>query len=64
MKARMRLPPPPPCHTVQIVLEGAAYGWGDADEPPTVAGVDLELVKGQRLVLIGPNGAGKPYCSA
>jgi ABC-type Mn2+/Zn2+ transport system ATPase subunit len=60
----MRLPPPPPCHTVQIVLEGAAYGWGDADEPPTVAGVDLELVKGQRLVLIGPNGAGKPYCSA
>ncbi|CAN0018833.1 unnamed protein product [Pylaiella littoralis] len=56
-RAKMRLPTPPACHTKQIELVGASFGWGDA--PPTATGVNLKLEKGQTLAILGPNGAGK-----
>ncbi|CAN0063074.1 unnamed protein product, partial [Ectocarpus sp. 12 AP-2014] len=56
-RAKMRLPTPPACHTNQIELKGASFGWGDA--PPTATGVNLKLEKGQTLAILGPNGAGK-----
>ncbi|CAM9810216.1 unnamed protein product, partial [Ectocarpus fasciculatus] len=56
-RAKMKLPTPPACHTNQIELKGASFGWGDA--PPTATGVNLKLEKGQTLAILGPNGAGK-----
>eukprot|EP00752_Nemacystus_decipiens_P011899 g10551.t1 len=56
-RAKMRLPPPPSCHTTQIELKNASFGWGDA--PPTATGVNLKLERGQTLAILGPNGAGK-----
>lgn len=56
-RAKMRLPPPPACHTKQIELKNASFGWGDA--PPTATGLNLKLEKGQTLAILGPNGAGK-----
>eukprot|EP00903_Cladosiphon_okamuranus_P014012 g13030.t1 len=56
-RAKMKLPPPPSCHTKQIELKNASFGWGDA--PPTATGVNLKLEKGQTLAILGPNGAGK-----
>ena len=56
--AKFTLPKPPPCHTDMLKLQGAAFGW-DQNKPPLVSGVNLQLSKGNTLVVRGPNGAGK-----
>ncbi|CAN0202767.1 unnamed protein product [Ascophyllum nodosum] len=56
-KAKIKLPTPPPCHNKQVELVNATFGWDGA--PPTAAGVNLKLEKGQTVAILGPNGAGK-----
>lgn len=55
--AKIKLPTPPPCHTTQVQLVDASFGWGDA--PPTATDVNFKLEKGQTMAILGPNGAGK-----
>ncbi len=39
-----------------MALEGITHAYG---ETPVYRGLDLEIERGQRIVLVGPNGAGK-----
>mmetsp|Transcript_68322 Transcript_68322/g.222190 ORF Transcript_68322/g.222190 Transcript_68322/m.222190 type:complete len:285 (+) Transcript_68322:69-923(+) len=52
------LPPPPPPPDVLIRLDGASFGFDDA-EATTLTNVNLELRPGMKLLLLGPMGSGK-----
>jgi ATP-binding cassette subfamily F protein 3 len=64
---RLEIPPsvkhihftfPPPPHCVQRVLlaEGLGKKYGQTD---VFSGINLEVVRGEKIVFVGPNGAGK-----
>jgi ATP-binding cassette subfamily F protein 3 len=53
---RIRLPEAPRSGSVVMRLADVRYGYG---ERPIYDGLDLELVRGERIALVGPNGAGK-----
>lgn len=53
---RLRLPEPPRSGERVLALSGIHKRYG---ELPLYAGVDLELLRGERVALVGPNGAGK-----
>lgn len=42
-------------------MQGAEVGWGAAGQgrDPLLTGVDLKVMKGERVLVLGPNGAGK-----
>ena len=42
-------------------MQGGEVGWGAAGEgrDPLLAGIDLKVMKGERVLVLGPNGAGK-----
>jgi ATP-binding cassette subfamily F protein 3 len=53
---RIRLPEPPRSGQVVARLDGVGFSYG----PKVVySGLDLELHRGDKVVLVGPNGAGK-----
>jgi len=53
---RIKLPEPPRSGQVVAKLENLGFSYG----PKVVyAGLDLEIERGDRVVLVGPNGAGK-----
>jgi ATP-binding cassette subfamily F protein 3 len=53
---RIRLPEPPRSGQVVAKLERAGFSYG---LKVVYSGLDLELQRGDRVVLVGPNGAGK-----
>ena len=53
---RIRLPEPPRSGQVVAKLEGLGFSYG---EKRVYSGLDLEIERGDRVVLVGPNGAGK-----
>ncbi|MEZ4279272.1 MAG: ABC-F family ATP-binding cassette domain-containing protein [Myxococcota bacterium] len=53
---RLRLPDPPRSGERVLSLAGIHKRYG---ETPLYAGVDFELLRGERVALVGPNGAGK-----
>jgi ATP-binding cassette subfamily F protein 3 len=50
------LPEPPRSGRVLLQLENVHKSWG---ENVVYAGLDVQLIKGQKIALVGPNGAGK-----
>ncbi|KKD09179.1 hypothetical protein TN53_03460 [Streptomyces sp. WM6386] len=54
--ARIRLPEPAPCGRIPLAAIGLTKSYGDHR---VLAGVDLAVDRGSRLVVLGPNGAGK-----
>lgn len=54
--ARIRLPEPEPCGRIPLAAIGLTKSYGDHR---VLAGVDLAVDRGSRLVVLGPNGAGK-----
>ncbi|KUO06507.1 ABC-F family ATP-binding cassette domain-containing protein [Streptomyces caeruleatus] len=54
--ARIRLPQPAPCGRVPLGAVSLSKAYGDHR---VLAGVDLAVDRGSRLVVLGPNGAGK-----
>jgi ATP-binding cassette subfamily F protein 3 len=52
----LAFPPPPRAGRVVLTLRGAGKRYG---ERPVLAGLDLTLERGERLVVAGRNGAGK-----
>ena len=44
-----------------VGMQGAEVGWGAAGQgrDPLLTGVDLKVMKGERVLVLGPNGAGK-----
>ncbi|MFJ8043305.1 ABC-F family ATP-binding cassette domain-containing protein [Kitasatospora sp. NPDC096147] len=54
--ARLRLPEPAPCGRVPLGAVSLAKAYGDRR---VLAGVDLAVERGHRLVVLGRNGAGK-----
>ncbi|MEZ4330725.1 MAG: ABC-F family ATP-binding cassette domain-containing protein [Myxococcota bacterium] len=53
---RLRLPEPARAGERVLSLEGIHKRY---DDVPIYAGVDLEILRGERVALVGPNGAGK-----
>jgi ATPase subunit of ABC transporter with duplicated ATPase domains len=61
-KVTLALPKAPPCYTDVITLQGVSVGWGSPNTPgatPVLQGVNVQIRKGQRVLVLGPNGAGK-----
>ena len=54
---RLRLPEAPGCSEVVLTLREATFGW--PDQPPVIAGGDIEIRRGERWAVLGPNGVGK-----
>jgi ATP-binding cassette subfamily F protein 3 len=55
-RIHIKFPQPPRGGQRVITLEKIHFAYGDL---PIYRGIDLEIEKGQRIVLVGPNGAGK-----
>lgn len=55
-EVRLRLPEPPHCGKRLVELKGVSKSYGDKT---VLSGVDLLLIRGQKLALAGANGAGK-----
>jgi len=53
---KFRFPQPPRSGQRVLTLKGMDFSYG---ETPVYRGLDLEVERGQRIVLVGPNGAGK-----
>jgi ATP-binding cassette subfamily F protein 3 len=53
---RFSFPPAPRSGKLPLILEGVGKRYDDLQ---VLAGVEMELVRGDKLVLLGPNGAGK-----
>jgi ATP-binding cassette subfamily F protein 3 len=53
---RIRLPEPPRSGQVVAKLDGLGFSYGSK---VVYAGLDLEIQRGDKVVLVGPNGAGK-----
>lgn len=53
---RYRLPEPPRAGDLVLEASGLTKGYGG---PPVFAGIDLDVFRGDRLLLLGLNGAGK-----
>ena len=54
---RLRLPDPPPSGRTAVTVHGLAKSYGAG--PPVFEGVDVEVGRGERLLVLGLNGAGK-----
>ena len=55
---KLTLAPPPACGIRPLALERADVAHAEG-ATPILRGVDLEVARGQRVILRGPNGAGK-----
>ncbi|KAJ1453926.1 P-loop containing nucleoside triphosphate hydrolase protein [Pelagophyceae sp. CCMP2097] len=55
--AKLKLPAPPNCGVNALSLKNADVGYTSGK--PIVRGVDLDVVKGMRVIVRGANGAGK-----
>ncbi len=55
-RATVRFPEPPRCGATVLTVEGLTKGYGG---PPVFADVDLDLGRGERVLVLGLNGAGK-----
>jgi ATPase subunit of ABC transporter with duplicated ATPase domains len=55
-KMSLKLPPAPRSAKEVVTLKGADIGWEGG--PVLLAGVNLTVLRGQRIVVLGPNGAG------
>ncbi len=53
---RIRLPEPPRSGQIVAKLDGVGFSYG---AKRVYSGLDLEIERGDRVVLVGPNGAGK-----
>jgi len=51
-----RFPPSPRSGRVAVRLESVSHSFGSVQ---ALCGLDLELLRGDKLVIVGPNGAGK-----
>ncbi len=55
-RALFRFPDPPHCGRVVLIAEGLAQSY---EGPPVFEGVNLDVERGERLLIMGLNGAGK-----
>jgi ATPase subunit of ABC transporter with duplicated ATPase domains len=54
---RLRLPDPPPSGRTTLTVSGLAKAYGDG--PPVFEDLDVDVGRGERLLVLGLNGAGK-----